>query len=393
LQHITNRFFNQLVLPLMVWLPELTKEFQADFGCRKFFTETHVLLSIFAHLSKAEATNDLAEQLNDNTLATAEMVGYTHGKLATSSLSRANANRPYQIWQSLFTKLYAKLNPKFKRLHLGGLADLNEVRLVDGSLFAATTQMLWASYRSDKNKLKGHFFMDLNGLPERLIVSNGKASERAALLGALVARVTYVFDRGYNSYGLFAKITAKQAYFVTRLLGNASYELLQNLNVTAQDHYLGVLSDQLILLPTDEEGKTQRLRLVTYQTNQGEIYRYLTNRLDLPTLSIVRLYLWRWEIELLFAWLKRHLVFNHWYSENENGVRIQLFAGLICYLLLRLYAATLGEEKVRVKLVRQVHHHLTEPVSQAQLNEYQQALLSIHNLEFCYTFSAIVQRN
>src|SRR5207237_920486 len=123
------------------------------------------------------------------------------------------------------------------------------------------------------------------------------------------------------------------------------------------------------------------------------IYRYLSNRLDLSALTIVRLYLWRLLIELLFAWLKRHLVFSHWYSENENGVRIQLFAGLICYLLLRLYAASRGESKVRISLVRWVRQHLSLAVEEAALRAYEQALCSSLNLEYCYTFDALVQRN
>lgn len=389
---ITFRFFNQLVLPLMVWLPELTATYQGDFAVRKFFTDSHVLLSIYAHLSKADGSNDLAAQLGDPTLATAEMVGHKHGKIDGGTLSRANQNRPYEIWQHLFIKLYEQATPHFKKSHLGGLGDLNQVKLVDGSLFKATSYMLWATYRTTKNKLKGHFFLDLNGLPDKLIVSDGKSSERAALLGAVIKKVTYVFDRGYNSYELFAKITEKQAYFVTRLINTACYQVIQTLELEAEGASVGVLLDQLITV-TNEDGTLQSLRLVTFQNERGEIYRYLTNRLDLSALTIVRLYLWRWEIELLFAWLKRHLVFNHWYSENENGVRIQLFAGLICYVLLRLYAATRGEIKVRIGLLREVRHHLIHIVDEAALKAYALALVSIEALEYCYSFPPLVQRN
>src|SRR5436309_1324121 len=107
-QHTTPRFFHQLVRPIMEWLPQLTQEWQGDFGYRKFFTHTHVLLSLFAHLSRAEGANDLAAQLGDDTLTTVQLVEHTTGALSTSSLSRAKATRPYQIWQALFLKLYQK---------------------------------------------------------------------------------------------------------------------------------------------------------------------------------------------------------------------------------------------------------------------------------------------
>lgn len=392
LQHITFRLFNQLVSPVLAFLPQLVEEYQGDFACKKFFTQSHFLLSLFAHFSRAEGANDLATQLGDPTLLTAQMVGHTTGAIAPSTLSRANQLRPFEIWQAAFAQLYQKASPHFKKLHLGGLAELNEVRLVDGSLFKATANMLWATYRTNKNKLKGHFFMDLNGLPDQLIVSDGKASERAALLGAIVARVTYVFDRGYNAYELFAKIALKPAYFVTRLLDNARFKVYQTLRVASEEAGLGVLADELIIL-TLEDGSELKVRLVTFQNERGVIYRYLTNRLDLSALNVVRLYLWRWEIELLFAWLKRHLVFSHWYSENENGVRIQLFAGLICYILLRLYAASQGEIKVGIGLMRYVRQHLTQSVSEAEIKAYLQKLNETEALEYCYTFPDLVLRN
>ncbi|HEX2910728.1 MAG TPA: IS4 family transposase [Chloroflexia bacterium] len=385
MQHSTPRFFHQIVLPVLALLPDLVLKHHSDYGYRKFFAQQHLLLSLYAHLAKAESVNDLAEQLADPKQPTAQLVGQLR-PLAATSLSRANAHRSYLLWQELFALLYPKLSPQFKQLHLGGLSGLNAVRLVDGSLFEALSSMLWASYSSTKNKLKGHFFLDLNGLPDKLIVSAGSASEREVLLAQIEARVTYVFDRGYNSYLLFGQFQTKGAYFVTRLLGNALFHLKQELRLFEPEKGLGLVADQLIALK-DETGQVHELRLVTYRTAKGQSYRYLTNRFDLPALAIVRLYLWRWEIETFFAWLKRHLVFNHWYSENENGVRIQLFAGLLTFLLLRLYAATKGQSKLRIKEVRQVRHWLTLPVSSAELLIYEAKLLERFNLSYCFSFA------
>jgi Transposase DDE domain/Domain of unknown function (DUF4372) len=294
----TKCWFNQIVLPLISLIPALTEKYQGDYGYRKFFTHNHILLSLYAHLSRAEGANDLAEQLSDPSLATAEMVGFEGESLAASSLSRANASRPYQIWQVLFAALYQKVSPHFKQVHLGGLQGLNEVRLVDGSLFAATSYMLWATYRTTKNKLKGHFFLDLNGLPDKLVVSAGKASEREVLLKAVIAKVTYVFDRGYNSYQLFRQIGLKGAFFVTRLLSNAAYRVGRENPVSDHAGGLGVQTDQIVALRC-EDGVSQNWRLITFQTDQGAIYRYLTNRTDLEALTIVQWYLWRWEIEIV----------------------------------------------------------------------------------------------
>jgi len=42
----------------------------------------------------------------------------------------------------------------------------------------------------------------------------------------------------------------------------------------------------------------------------------------------------RWQIELLWKFLKMHLKLSHLITKNTNGIRIQIYACLICYLLL-----------------------------------------------------------
>jgi hypothetical protein len=113
------------------------------------------------------------------------------------------------------------------------------------------------------------------------------------------------------------------------------------------------------------------------------------SRMAGPTKFVI----YNYTIETFFAWLKRHLVFKHWYSENENGVCIQLYAGLLVYLLLRCFAATRGDIKVRIDLVRFIRHHLACPISEAQFRAYQTALEASDQLSFCFSFSATILRN
>ena len=44
----------------------------------------------------------------------------------------------------------------------------------------------------------------------------------------------------------------------------------------------------------------------------------------------------RWQIELLFKWLKQTLRIKHFLGTSENAVKLQLTAALIAYLLVRL---------------------------------------------------------
>jgi hypothetical protein len=185
-----------------------------------------------------------------------------------------------------------------------------------------------------------------------------------------------VIDRGYNDYALFRQFSKLGSYFVTRLLKNAVLEVVEAYTLTAEQLAGGVISDQLICLDKDEQ--PTHLRLVVYlDATTGKIYRYLTNRLDVEPLVVALLYKCRWQIERFFWWIKRHLQFKHWYSECENGVLIQLYAGLIAFLLIKLYSAKCDKAKFRrmhIDLVRFLERHLFDTLSLDDITAYLRAL-------------------
>ena len=43
------------------------------------------------------------------------------------------------------------------------------------------------------------------------------------------------------------------------------------------------------------------------------------------------LYKGRWQIELLFRWIKQHLKIRKFLGNNDNAIRLQLFAAMIAY--------------------------------------------------------------
>jgi hypothetical protein len=336
---------------LLSFLPKAAFAHNTDYRAHKFKTSHHLLLTIFAHLVRAESANALLEELNDLDSAGRErnlrqMLGFDQLEggepltLNQSSFSRANATRTWRLWRYSFHRL---LELAKKHCHPRQLEGLGQIVAVDGSLFDCLPQMVWATYRSDTNKIKGHFFFDPEGLPEKLVLTTGKGSEREVLSTHFRRGVTYLMDRGYNDYELFRFLPKEQAHFVTRKLRNATVQILEDLPIAPAQANWGILKDQRVRL--GKEGNTVELRLVTYQDNrkleQPREWQFITDRLDLTPRQVVELYQYRWQIERFFAWIKRHMQYGHWYSHCENGVLIQLYAGLSCFVLLKLYL-TLG---------------------------------------------------
>ncbi len=86
----------------------------------------------------------------------------------------------------------------------------------------------------------------------------------------------------------------------------------------------------------------------------GVKYYVATDRHDLTAEQIATIYKLRWTIEDFFKWLKEHLNVYHLIASSEYGLLVQIFSGLITYLLLAIYCRNEFNEKVSIKRVRQL---------------------------------------
>jgi putative transposase len=64
----------------------------------------------------------------------------------------------------------------------------------------------------------------------------------------------------------------------------------------------------------------------------------ITNDLQRSAIDIAGLYKTRWQIELLFRWIKQYLKVRKSSTNNPNAVRLKFTAAMIAYLLLRIAA-------------------------------------------------------
>lgn len=387
---ISKRRFHFITAPLRRLAPKFVP---AEPHCRKFSFMTHLWLSLAAQLLKIDSANTLLEELNDVTGPHAQrnlrqLVGFDFTdeqtlqpvQLNQSSFSRANQSHSYSLWRKCWEALLPYARQHCQPHHLAALGPLVAI---DGTLFDCLARMVWATYTHSAKKVKGHVLFDLSGLPTKLVLTTGTGSEREVLRQALHAGITYLMDRGYNDYALFLKIQAAQADFVTRMLKSTVYSLVHANSVSQAQQHLGILSDQLIQLNTAPELLV--LRRVEWRKPNGEHITYLTSRTDIEPYLVVCLYQNRWQIERFFAWIKQHLQVRHWYSENENGMLIQLYAALITYVLLKLFHAAgwqANQTKMSKTFVNWVQRHLFDAVSEGQIRQYLHALGFAHNVVF-----------
>ena len=214
------------------------------------------------------------------------------------------------------------------------LALLGKLYCIDGSLFPALSKMVWAEYKAGKPGVKLHLCFELNRMVAvNFLVGTGNSSERDALRQMLETGVTYIADRGYVCFNLLAAIVAADAHFVMRMKANLDYTVSQVLTVelpAAVQTIFSAVTDQLVTL-NGADGQP-RYRLVTFQVG-AESYLILTNRCELTTFQVILLYAYRWQVELVFRFLKRTMNGLHFFSTSPVGVTIQFYLLIITALL------------------------------------------------------------
>jgi len=253
-----------------------------------------------------------------------------------STLSYANAQRPWQMYKDLFYQTLATCRTAAPVTHT--FKFKNKLLSLDSSTISLCLNLFpWATFRRTKGAVKLHLLLDHDGyLPTFAYISNGKKHDVTVARTVPLARGSIVvIDRGYNDYKLFASWTAQGIFFVTRLKDNADYEVVSS---NAVPRNRNILSDQVIGLTGFYAKKDcpylLRRVVVWDEDNQQEIV-LLTNHLAFGATTISAIYKDRWQIELFFKALKQNLKIKTFVGTTENALYIQIWTALIAILLIK----------------------------------------------------------
>jgi len=233
--------------------------------------------------------------------------------LSRSNLARINEDKPYALYEHLFSKLLARCQPKSPG---HGFRFNNKLYSLDASTIDLCLNLFpWANFRTTKGAVKLHVGLDHQGyLPTFVTISDGKTTDiEAGRAMDFPTNSIVVCDRGYNDYAWYKQLTDKDIFFVTRLKKNANYRTVKRFNVTRKKH---ICSDQLIEFTGIQAHKKCpiQLRRVGYRDPETKKhYVYLTNNYSLSARTIADIYKKRWEVELFFKWIKQNLkIKNSW---------------------------------------------------------------------------------
>lgn len=212
----------------------------------------------------------------------------------------------------------------------------------DSSLFAALPRMKWAVYGGGKhnclnNAVRLHLsFNVLSEAPVEASVTAGKTCERQAWKEKWRKGAAYIGDRNYSeSHPLLSQLEEAGCRYILRLREPTTVEIIEELPLSAQDVGAGILRQALAHLGKGKARITP-VRVIWIKSATAGTIRLATNlsAQDTAAKQVAGLYRRRWQIESFFRWIKRLLGCRRWLAESHEGVRIQLYLGLIAGLLL-----------------------------------------------------------
>ncbi len=327
-----NSVFHQLSksVPWRVF-DEAVKEHGSDFRVRRLRTKDQFLALLFGQLSGVESLRGATEGLSSHA---ARLYHLGTKPVARSTLSDANARRPFQVYQRVFEAMVAIAGRGARRR----LADT--VRILDATkVRLSDLSGDWARFSDNFCAVKIHAVYDPHEqLPMKAIITPDNVNDiTVAQTLDIEPGATYVFDMGYFCYQWWADLDAQGCRIVTRYRRNTPFKAIEALPLRPGS---AILSDAIghltgYALPSRKCPFEDPVREISVRIDNGKILRLFTNDLDADAEEIAALYKQRWEIELFFKSIKQNLKIKRFYGVNENAVRMQIYIALIAYLILQ----------------------------------------------------------
>ena len=256
------------------------------------------------------------------------------GKISLGSFSEAQHVFNPEILEGILCELSKRVDlgqcdPRLRKLP-------KEIAAVDGTLLRALPRMTWALWQNDQNRsAKLHLkFSVTRQAALKTMITTAKHCERKALKEMLDPNEFLIGDRYYGlDYSFLRALIRDGFWFLFRIRNDAVYEVTEEMGISKADREAGVVSDQLVKLGSEWEGKPVRLvKVETFDKTLLLATSVMPEQMEAELVSIA--YRSRWQIELFFKWIKCILKNRHLLAESPEGVAIQTYCALIAAMML-----------------------------------------------------------
>lgn len=338
------------VLELLKFIPDeelefLANETKVDYQVKKLYGINLFKLLLFSMINKDKLSLRVMERFYQTTAF--KVFAETDNQTTKfNSISDRIGAINSEYFERIFNTVFDKFSTHFQ--------ENNSLIRFDSTMVAISSNLIdWGMRVGSKTTkkqikytigMKGSFpcHVEIFGTQEKL--SEDKTIPEAIINCDASTDSIIVFDRGVQARKTFELFSDSDIHFVTRAKIGVNYKLISSNKIPEKPKNSSVIIEEDIkvkLKGEKEKYVTKPLRLIKGIIEKtGEPIYFLTNIEEMTAYEIANIYKMRWEIEVMFKFLKQQLNLSHLVSRSRNGLRVMIYMTLILAILIIAYKKT-----------------------------------------------------
>ena len=342
-QYVFNQLMQFIPKDYFEWL---VRKYRGNTGLKGYSCWNHLLVMIWAQLKSQKSLREIETSLRAHSDKIYRMGIGNH--ISKSNIAYANANRNVGIFRDLAQEMMKRASKISIRDEILGLIrdafTVSGFFAIDSSTVALDLNKFeWSVPQKEHGGIKIHTMFDLlRQVPLMALITGHEERDQTFMEDyPFDKNCFYIMDKAYCKTRGLNRIHEAGAFFVVRIKKNMVYEIISEMPTNGNV----VLADQIISFTSRwaQKGYPGQLRMITYYSpEKNETFRYITNNTVIDASVIALLYLYRWQIEKFFKWIKQHLRITSFFGYSENAVIIQIYTAFISYCIIALAADNYG---------------------------------------------------
>lgn len=267
-----------------------------------------------------------------------------------------------------FRKLYEAVYERARELYGGKGLSRYHIKSYDSTMVATFSHLLEGMKVGNTKKGKTQVKLTTEfteGFLIRMDFHKGQAylSEETALKEGVRGAArgkgdVHVFDKGMKGRATFEEFEGEGTLFVTRLAENARYDVIRphGPDDGFQDSAeLELMEDSVVRLYRSGPNSPceNGFRLVRYHVKgEGKMLLFVTNVWDVEPSAIAHIYKQRWDIEVLFRFMKQEMNLSHFVCNDTNAIQAMLYCTMIAAMLVLIFKKLNGIKSYKKAKIR-----------------------------------------
>lgn len=315
---------------------KLVAKYKGNFHVKDLSSYNHLLHLLFGQLTACDSLRDICLCLEAHRDYLYHL-GFRNTVVSTS-LSRANENRDYRIYEELGQYLIQRVRPFYAKTPIQDVIADNIIYALDSTTISTSIKLAsWALGKYSKGAVKVHTLLDLHGsIPVNIHITDGKwHDDNMWKMLPIECGAIYTADKAYIDFVQMWRMNQAGAYFVMRPKDNIRFEVTREL---IDDRLSSTVCADFCIRLTGYKTKhlyPAELRIIKVNDpDTKETVTFITNIFSFNPLEVANIYRRRWDIEVFFKWLKQNVTIKSLWGYSENAVKIHIWVAISAYLLL-----------------------------------------------------------